>query len=564
MFVRRKELAGDRTKVQVVKSVRNGDKVRQRVLRHVGTATSAAQLEQLEGLAHIIIEEIKQKESTQTALFSPTEFADLLEQSRQAGQDPGPFGIDLADCREESRVTIGVREAFGAIYTYLGWDRLFGARRMSANRIIKELVLARIAQPLSKRATVRELEGHGEVSLNLDYVYRSMDLIDDARIEAICQRSLDTAKALLPEPVTAIFYDTTTLYFESEKDDALRLKGYSKDGKSHRVQVLFALLVTAQGLPVGYELFPGNSYEGKTLVNALEALEQRHVGTRFTVVADAAMINKENEAALQERGTPYILGARLRSRPAEQKRKLLDLDGYSTWGRGEYSGSIGRFRRIEDGERTLVVTHSLRRARKDAHDRERRIEKLRARLVRNRQPASYSNRGVARFLEFPDGHVRVNEDKVAEAARWDGLRGVVAWGCDEADPRDLVIQYRRLSEIEACFRTNKHDLGIRPIFHWKEHRVRAHVAICYMAFCCLQHVRQRLAVQGHPMSPDRIRRALNELQISILYTPKNAKKFALPSAASPDARQIYRTLGLNWNRATFVYTPPRKTKRTDP
>jgi len=71
---------------------------------------------------------------------------------------------------------------------------------------------------------------------------------------------------------------------------------------------------------------------------------------------------------------------------------------------------------------------------------------------------------------------------VAEAARWDGLRGIVAWNCGETDPRDLVIQYRRLSEIEACFRTNRHDLAIRPVFHWKERRVRATVAIRHMAF----------------------------------------------------------------------------------
>ena len=98
---------------------------------------------------------------------------------------PAPFGTDLADCREESRVVVGVREAFGAVYDLLGWDRLFGARRASANRIVKELVLARIARPLSKRATVRELDAHGELALDLDYVYRSMDMLDDGRIKAI-------------------------------------------------------------------------------------------------------------------------------------------------------------------------------------------------------------------------------------------------------------------------------------------------------------------------------------------------------------------------------------------
>lgn len=268
MFVRRKKLAGGRTKVQVVRSVRRGAKVQQRVLRHVGTATSEAQLERLEGLARVIIEEIGREESGQQALFSPKEFVALLEQARRASGNPATLGVDLADCREESRVAVGVREAFGAIYAHFGWDHLLGARRVSANRIVKEMTIARIAQPLSKRATVRELESHGELALNLDYVYRSMDLIDDARIEAIRQRSLDVAKTPLPEPLTAVFYDTTTLYFESEKDDGPPIKGFSKDGKPHRIQILFALLVTPEGLPVGYEVFPCDSYEGGTLVMA--------------------------------------------------------------------------------------------------------------------------------------------------------------------------------------------------------------------------------------------------------------------------------------------------------
>ena len=558
MFIRHKKLSENRTKVQVVKSVREGNKVKQKVLRHVGTATSQAQLEQLETLGRLIIQEIKLSDGGQAALFTAKQFADLAEQSRQAKQDPDPFDVDLSHCREDARVAVGVREAFGEVYRQFGWDRLLGARRASANRYIKEMVLARIAQPQSKRATVAELERHGQLALNLDLVYRSMDLITDELIERICQQSWEMAQTLLPEPLTVIFYDTTTLYFESELEGGDRFKGYSKDGKPHRVQVLFALLVTADGLPVSYEVFPGNTYEGNTLISALEALERRHPAVSFTVVADAGMISRENQKALKRRGTPYILGARLKSRGTEQTRLILDQDGYEGWGRAEYSDSIGRMRTIEDGECRLVVTYSPRRARKDARDRSRKIERLRNRLLKSRSPASQCGKGSARFLDFPEGRVELNEDKIAEAAKWDGLRGIVAWGCGASDPRDLVVQYRRLSEIESCFRANKHDLKIRPIFHWLDRRVRAHIAICYMAFCCLQHLRHRLKARGQRMSPDRIRRALNELEISILYETGGKRKFGMPSGTNSDAGHIYRTLGLTWNRTPFVYAPPRK------
>ena len=117
-------------------------------------------------------------------------------------------------------------------------------------------------------------------------IYKAMDRIDDEKIEEIVERSLFAAKDLLMGPLTAIFYDVTTLHFESEFEDELRSKGFSKNGKTDRVQVLFALLVTQQGLPVGYELFPGNTYEGSTLVRSLEALEKRHGDASFTAVAD--------------------------------------------------------------------------------------------------------------------------------------------------------------------------------------------------------------------------------------------------------------------------------------
>ena len=320
--------------------------------------------------------------------------------------------------------------------------------------------------------------------------------------------------------------------------------------------------MTPQGLPAGYELFPGNTYEGSTLVQALDALEKRHGDARFTVVADAAMISKENEAALQKRGTPYILGARLKSRPADEKEKILDLDGYRKWTFREHSESIGSFRVIElDGEREMVVTHSPKRARKDKNNRDKALEKLRKRIGKGEGPASFSSRGAGRFLKFPRGKVEIDHKSVKEDAKWDGLRGIVAWSCGEDDPRELVAQYRRLAEIEACFRTNKHDMKIRPIFHWKENRVRAHIAVCYMAFCCVQHLRVRLDRAGCRMSADRIRLALNEMEICIMREKSGGKLFAYPTTASDDAKKIYSLLGLKWIAQPFIYVPQKDRRR---
>ncbi len=130
-----------------------------------------------------------------------------------------------------------------------------------------------------------------------------------------------------------------------------------------------------------------------------------------------------------------------------------------------------------------------------------------------------------------------------------------------ADPRELLRRYRRLWEIETCFRTNRQDLRIRPIYHWKPKRVRAHIAICYMAFCCVQHVRYRLRMLGHEMSADVIHRELNALQVSILVEGPGHDQYGMPSRASSDARRIYRSVGLSWNELPFaVSTTDRQRK----
>jgi len=104
------------------------------------------------------------------------------------------------------------------------------------------------------------------------------------------------------------------------------------------------------------------------------------------------------------------------------------------------------------------------------------------------------------------------------------------------------------------------NLAIRPVFHWENRRIRAHIAICCMAFCCAQHLRRRLALGGMPMSPDAIRRELAALQISILAERGTSRRFALPSSISTAARRIYGSLGLKWNTAPF----PIRTGRRKP
>ena len=135
-----------------------------------------------------------------------------------------------------------------------------------------------------------------------------------------------------------------------------------------------------------------------------------------------------------------------------------------------------------------------------------------------------------------------------------GRGGKVGWAAgdhiasanEHLQAKQLLAQYRQLWHIEYGFRTNKHDLRIRPIYHWTPRRIRAHIAICYMAFCCVQHLRHRLRVLGHPM-----RRHLNALQYSVLVKSATDEKYAMPSRASAQTKRIYRSASLSWNESPF-------------
>ncbi len=569
MFVRvKKDADRGRSRVQIVQSVRDAGRVRQKVVRHVGIGRSDSEVEALRELAGTIMEGILESSAPRRReLFGPREHAEMVVRAREAPR-PDLLGVDLGECREESRMSLGVREALGAVYSRLGWDGLLGARRRSACGILRELALARLSQPRSKRGTVDDLARDTGATLNLDWVYQTMDLLDGKAESRIRSDSRRAAEDLFGGRLDVLLYDCTTLYFESraEEDAAaggLRRKGYSKDGKPHRAQVVLALLVTSGGLPVDYGLFPGNTAEVGTLAAALDALGESHPLGEVTVVADAAMLSRDNRRLLRGRGLPHILGFRHRSAGAALRERILDPEGWLPWGGtgpGPDPGAApAHMLKVvtHDGDR-LVATWSAKRARKDARDRERALGKLRARLAKNGSPASVSSRGYGRFLDFPEGGAAaISDAKVAADARWDGIRSILAHGNARLGPGELLRQYHGLWEVEHCFRTNKHDLRIRPVFHWRPQRVRAHIAICYMAFCCLQHLRHRLRQLGHPMSPEAIRRELNALQVSVLSREGTDEKYGLPSRATAAARRIYKCVGLAWNERPFRL-PDRK------
>jgi transposase len=190
---------------------------------------------------------------------------------------------------------------------------------------------------------------------------------------------------------------------------------------------------------------------------------------------------------------------------------------------------------------------------------------LRKKLSKEHSIKSHlSNQGYKKYLQLQEAQtdnttnptpscdvkIVLNEQKIEEDARWDGLKGIVT-NSSELTNQELLEQYSNLWQVEESFRITKHDLKVRPIYHYKESRIKAHLAISFMAYTLVRHLEYRVRLQYKKLSPQRIRTALLGVQESILYDTQHDRKFALPSAITLDAEKIYKLMGVKVNKTPY-------------
>ena len=192
--------------------------------------------------------------------------------------------------------------------------------------ILKHLVTARLCQPSSKAGTVDYLKSYFDEDVELHKIYRYLDRLHNTQQEKIQQISVEHTRRILGGKIGLVFYDVTTLYFESDYSDDLRERGFSKDGKHAQPQVVLGLLVSRDGYPLSYSLFNGSQYEGRTMLPIVEDFVKRFNLDDFVVVADAGLMNKTNISLLESGDYKYIIGAKIKSETEEIKQWILSLE----------------------------------------------------------------------------------------------------------------------------------------------------------------------------------------------------------------------------------------------
>ena len=439
---------------------------------------------------------------------------------------------------------MGIGDVFGKLYRDLSFDSVIkGTRRNQQwNALLKMCVLARMANPSSKRETASFLEQDYGIKAPLEKIYRLMDHISDCEGE-IKQRIAFSTLSLFENKLNVLFFDVTTLYFESTRQDELRDFGFSKDCKFKEVQVVLSLITTDYGMPIGYELFPGNTFEGNTLIKTLKQVKVKYSVDNVTMVADRGMFSEKNLQALEEEGIQYVVGAKLKNMDKKTRDKILEERGVRPC---VVSNELHWSKELEHKGRRLVISYSSKRARKDMKDRLRLVERLlkKAKNGEIKIKDLIPNYGTKKYIKVSNDNADIDLTKIDKDAEWDGVHGIIS-NAQGKDHVELLQSYRGLWQIEESFRVNKHDLKMRPIFHWKPQRVRAHIAICFLAYALSRQAVYRIYAQGGlKLSFRQLRNELLHVQSSLLVDTEEGKRYLLPSKATVNQKKIYRAVGL--------------------
>lgn len=400
----------------------------------------------------------------------------------------------------------GAKLIIDKIYDSIGFNQI-------KDEVLRQLVAARICQPMSKMATVEYLKSHFDEDVSLSKIYRYLDKLYNTQQETAQRISVRHTFSVLGGRVEMLFYDVTSLYFESFQEDILRTPGFSKDGKTSETQIILGLLVCENGYPLSYSLFNGAQYESYTMIPMIDDFKQRFKLDDFIVVADSGFMINRNIDLLRKGGYKFIIGGRIK----KQKAKVLE------WIKTlPHTDSLFHEYQLDNKDR-LIVTYSSKRAAKDAYNRRKGVERLQKAYASGKiTKDKISKRGYSKFLTIEkDVKVTISEEKIAEDEMWDGLKGYVT--NTSLPSSEVVSQYRGLWVVERAFRISKGTLETRPIFHFTERRIEAHVCLCFIAYKVYKELERVINELKLGMSVDTVLKIAKTITTIRLHLPLNDK-----------------------------------------
>lgn len=464
MFIRKNKNRSGSISIQIVNK-RSG---RYKLVKTIGCGRTAQEIENLWQRAKLELQSLEQT----TTMFINKEDA-MLESF-------------LGTLNNAQVQVIGPELIFGRIYDAIGFNSI-------KSELYRHLVITRLYHPGSKLKTIDYMQRFMNISKGADEVYRFLDKLNKELKPEVEQIAFEHTKKVAGGIISIVFYDMTTLHFESSDEDDLRKTGFSKVGKHQNPQIYLGLLVSLQGFAIGYDIYEGNIFEGHTLLPMIEKFEKRYNLNKPIIVADAGLLSKENITMLESNSYQYILGGRIKNESQKIKTRIIE----EKW----TDGHIISIKKNE--HQRIIVSYSEKRAKKDSHNRVRGLNRLEKSISRgNLTKSNINNRGYNKYLKITgDVKIEIDYDKFDADAKWDGLKGYIT--NTSLKPEKIIENYNNLWQIEKAFRISKTDLQIRPIYHRLRHRIEGHICISFTAYCIYKELERTLKIEKSNISVKR-------------------------------------------------------------
>ncbi|WP_273333255.1 IS1634 family transposase [Dictyoglomus turgidum] len=444
--------------------------------------------------------------------------------------------------------------------------------KFDADKVSFLMTIQRLIEPMSKLRTYHEKNRYFgfEEDIDLNQLYRCLDFLDSIKEDLetyLYQRNRDLFKMV----VDIVFYEVTTIYFESCRADGLRNFGFSKDNKINEVQVVLGLLVDKEGRPIGYELFSGNTIDSKTMVKILRKLKEKFSIDKIVIVADKGLNSRLNLKIIREAGYDYIVASRLKNASKEVLEEVFEqegykrLDGKSYLNAEEIYGDEFKYKVLErtnvikdeEGkefkiEENLIITYSSKRARKDKEDRERLVSKAKELLENKGSITALEKKGARRYLKKKSKteEYELDEEAIKKDEKFDGYYAIQTSKKD-MDVEEVLGAYHDLWKIEQSFRVMKSCLEIRPIYHFTESRIKGHFVICFLAFLLQRTLEYILRKKGKEISSERIMEAIDSM--NFIEIEIKGKKYLIKQRTEGGAIDILNVMKIKGPKNFMTY-----------
>jgi transposase len=496
---------------------------------------------------------------------------------REAGApaDPDVVEVRLSSFAVQAPRRFGDCWVGCQLWAELGLDKFWQealapeAGQVPWEKVLELLVVNRLLAPRSELFVHEKWFGQTAMDILLDTdaavadkdrLYRCLDRVL-AHKAALEQHLAARWQDLFGASFDVLLYDLTSTYFEGQAEAVPKAqRGYSRDHRPDCKQLLIALIVSAEGLPLTYEIFPGNRLDRSTLSQVLDAVESKYGKARRVWVFDRGVVSEANLQLLRERGAHYLVGTP-KSQLKAYEQKLLT----GTW---QAVSPEVEVQLLPEQDEVYVLCRSVKRRHKERAMRQRRLRGLIGDLRSLRRRVQQGQLKDPALIQQQLGRLQERHPQAWRWLRWQLEGPQLSWDWDRAafqaavqaegayllrahwtkkDPGRLWQAYVQLTEVEAAFRTFKSEVKVRPIWHWLERRVEAHVLVAFLGYClwvCLRKKAQRLAPS---LTPWQILAQLGQIAlVEVWFELRDGRRICLPRITQPEPVQALLLQQLNW------------------